>query len=78
MPTEVDTKPDTETYKGEPGDEDLFSHYVLKKEIDLAILEGRPCIALCGKSWIPTRDPERFPICPDCKDIYDNTKFTDD
>jgi hypothetical protein len=27
---------------------------------------------LCGKVWVPSRDPSRFPVCPECKDIYDN------
>ena len=22
--------------------------------------------------WVPTRDPQRFPICPECKEIYDS------
>jgi uncharacterized C2H2 Zn-finger protein len=30
--------------------------------------------ALCGKMWVPTRDPDRFPICPNCKDIYEKMK----
>lgn len=63
-------KPDT--YKGEPGDDEKFSHYAKKEDIERAILDGVPCTALCGKTWIPTRDPERFPVCPECKEIYDN------
>jgi uncharacterized C2H2 Zn-finger protein len=30
--------------------------------------------ALCGKVWVPGRDPEKFPVCPDCKKIYDKLK----
>ena len=26
---------------------------------------------LCGKVWVPKRDPSQFPVCPDCKRIYD-------
>jgi hypothetical protein len=33
---------------------------------------GHPVIALCGKVWTPSRDPERFPICPECKDIWES------
>jgi hypothetical protein len=33
---------------------------------------GTPITALCGKVWVPSRDPSRFPVCPECKDIYDN------
>jgi uncharacterized C2H2 Zn-finger protein len=30
--------------------------------------------ALCGKIWVPTRDPEKFPVCPTCKEIHANMK----
>jgi hypothetical protein len=26
--------------------------------------------ALCGKKWIPGRDPGRYPVCPTCKEIF--------
>jgi len=29
-------------------------------------------IALCGKVWIPNRDPQKFPVCPECQEIYDS------
>jgi hypothetical protein len=32
---------------------------------------GTPVIALCGKVWVPGRDPGKFPVCPDCKRIYE-------
>src|SRR5699024_11067193 len=31
---------------------------------------GPPVIALCGKVWVPGRDPEKYPVCPECKEIY--------
>ena len=31
---------------------------------------GTPVVALCGKVWVPSRDPERFPICPECQEIW--------
>jgi hypothetical protein len=31
-------------------------------------------VALCGKKWLPGRDPQKFPVCPDCKKIYDRLK----
>jgi hypothetical protein len=33
---------------------------------------GTPVIALCGKVWIPNRDPQKFPVCPECKEIYES------
>jgi hypothetical protein len=31
-------------------------------------------IALCGKVWVPGRDPKKFPVCPVCKEIYDGLR----
>lgn len=52
------------------GDHDRFSHYVAKAKLTQALIEGTSVIALCGKRWVPTRDPERYPVCPTCKEIY--------
>lgn len=56
----------------QPGDHDLFSHYVKKDAIVRATIEGTPVVALCGKQWVPSRDGEKFPVCPTCKDVYEN------
>ncbi len=53
----------------EPGDHDRFSHYVPKAKLTEAMINGTPVMALCGKVWVPSRDPERYPVCPECKDI---------
>ena len=58
----------------EDGDNEKFSHYVEKDKIVESAVTGKPVIALCGKVWIPGRDPAKFPICPDCKKIYDSLK----
>ena len=55
----------------EDGDHDRFAHYVQKDKILESAVTGKPVKALCGKVWIPGRDPEKFPICPDCKKIYE-------
>jgi len=54
----------------DPGDHERFSHYVQKEKILESALTGKPVKALCGKKWTPGRDPEKFPICPTCKEIY--------
>lgn len=54
------------------GDHDRFSHYVQKEKILESALSGKPVIALCGKVWTPGRDPEKFPVCPECKEIYES------
>jgi hypothetical protein len=58
----------------EDGDHERFAHYVQKDKILESALSGKPVIALCGKVWVPGRDPEKFPVCPDCKKIYDKLK----
>ena len=59
-------------YRLDEGDHDRFAHYAPKDKIMEAMVEGTPVRALCGKLWVPSRDPKRFPVCPVCKDLYDN------
>ncbi len=54
----------------EPGDHERFSHYVRKEKIVESAVLGTPVIALCGKVWVPNRDPKKFPVCPECQEIY--------
>ena len=58
----------------EPGDHERFSHYVPKDKILESAMTGKPVRALCGKKWLPGRDPEKFPVCPTCKAIYEKMK----
>ena len=73
MSTETTTKEKTEkktkTYSQE---HERFSHYVDKDAIIPSAVYGTPIRALCGKMWIPSRDPKKYPICPTCKEIYDS------
>ena len=68
------TLEDRRTVRVEDGDHERFSHYVPKDKILESALTGKPVRALCGKKWIPGRDPEKFPVCPDCKKIYERMK----
>jgi hypothetical protein len=62
---------DTDTHlETDSGDHDRFAHYVEKSEAVRSMVEGTPTVALCGKVWIPSRDPEKFPICPTCKELH--------
>lgn len=56
------------------GDHDKFAHYVRKDQILESAVTGKPVRALCGKKWLPNSNPDRFPICPDCKRIYDQMR----
>jgi hypothetical protein len=48
------------------GDHDRFAHYARKDDVTRAYITGEAITALCGKKWVPTRDPSRYPICPTC------------
>jgi hypothetical protein len=54
------------------GDHERFAHYVRKNKIVDSAVSGSPVVALCGKVWVPTRDPGRFPVCPECKEIWES------
>ena len=64
----IETRPETDEL--EPGDHERFAHYVRKEKIVESAVSGTPVTALCGKKWIPSRDPNKFPICPTCKEIH--------
>jgi hypothetical protein len=36
------------------------------------IVNGTAVKALCGKVWVPGRDPKKYPICPTCKEIAES------
>jgi len=54
------------------GDHDVFSHYVLKEDALRAAVEGAPIVALCGKVWVPTRNPDSYPVCPTCSELAES------
>ncbi|HEY8652255.1 MAG TPA: DUF3039 domain-containing protein [Dermatophilaceae bacterium] len=68
--TGVIEREQVDTQFQEPGDHERFAHYVRKNKIMESALSGQPVVALCGKVWVPGRDPKRFPVCPTCKEIY--------
>jgi hypothetical protein len=62
----------------EPGDHERFSHFVKKEKIVESAVLGTPVVALCGKVWTPSRDPQKFPVCPTCKEIYESMPNPDE
>jgi len=65
-----------------PGDPDLdegegrVAHIIHSNgpaagKVTEAIVEGTPVEALCGKVFVPSRDPKRLPVCSRCKAIKD-------
>ena len=60
--------PETVDVDTDGGDHDRFAHYARKSDITRAMVTGEAITALCGKKWVPTRDPSRYPVCPTCKE----------
>ena len=66
--TDVATRPVIQPAAGDGG-HDRFAHYVRKDDAVRGVVDGVPIRALCGKVWVPSRDPDRYPVCPRCKEL---------
>lgn len=51
------------------GDHDRFTHIVKKDDQMKGYVFGEEVTALCGKRWVPSRDPEKYPVCPTCLEV---------
>ena len=67
MATETRTKPVLDDQ--DTGEGDGYAHYANKTDITRAAIEGGRIVALCGYRFPPIRDPQRFPVCPKCKEL---------
>ena len=67
--SDLETRPVISETEG--GDHERFSHIVVPASaVTEAYITGTPVTALCGKTWVPSRDPKRYPVCPTCKEIW--------
>jgi len=70
--SEVRTAPSRPDAAVDEGDHERLAHIVFPKEkVTEALVTGAPVTALCGKVWTPSKDPERFPVCPGCIDEFE-------
>lgn len=53
------------------GSSDDHSHYAKKADIARAAVMGGKIKALCGVEFEPLRDPERYPVCEECKRLLE-------
>jgi hypothetical protein len=65
-------KPDLDTT--DQGEEN-FAHYTDAASATEGYIMGTPVTALCGKIFVPFRDPEKLKVCPECKEILDSIHF---
>ena len=68
-PTETVVEPTVDD-----GDHARFAHFARKADIVKSAVTGKPIVALCGKVWVPVRNPDRYPVCPTCREIYERKK----
>lgn len=71
--TQFDTTLESKVDLSDGEDRDRMSHIVVPASaVAEAIVMGTPCTALCGKTWVPTRDPKKYPLCLTCKEIAES------
>jgi hypothetical protein len=54
------------------GNGEHFAHYAEAASVTEGYVLGTPVMAICGKIFIPSRNPERLRVCPICKEIMDS------
>jgi hypothetical protein len=69
--TDTDTDIRIAPLTTDDGDHERFAHYADRDKITEAMVTGTPVVALCGKVWVPSRDPKKYPVCPECKRLFD-------
>ena len=69
VPVETEAPRTDVTPSTDDGDHDRYAHIVSKADASRAYVPGEPLTALCGKKWTPSRDPDRYPVCPSCKEV---------
>lgn len=72
MSTSFAERTDTILEITDTGDHDRFAHYFSRADLELAFFEGKTITALCGKKDCPTRDFTKYPVCPQCKEIFES------
>ncbi len=67
MSPEVIERPDTRL--SDPDlDEGKVAHIIRKDDQMRGYVMGEEVVALCGTRFVPTRDPEQYPVCGACKE----------
>ncbi len=46
------------------------AHIVTQEDLIHSQITGEPIRALCGKMWVPKRNPDDYPMCPACVEIF--------
>jgi hypothetical protein len=69
--TDTLTRPEVGTRPQMSSGSPIIAHICDKVEIVEAYVMGTPITALCGDTWVPSRDPKHLALCAECKEISD-------
>ena len=53
------------------GNNEEFAHYAESASVTEGYIMGTSVIALCGKVFVPSKNPEKLRVCPSCKEIME-------
>jgi hypothetical protein len=69
--TDLDAAPIVETTEGDEAPD--AAHIVTQKDLIHSQVTGEAIRALCGKMWVPKRNPDDYPVCQACVDVLNAT-----
>lgn len=52
--------------------EEGFAHYAESASVTEGYILGKLVLAICGESFIPSKDPLKLSICPKCKELAES------
>lgn len=59
---------ETETVDADTGGPE-FAHYADSASVTEGYIMGKVVVAICGKTFVPSKDPKNLPVCPICKEL---------
>jgi hypothetical protein len=64
------TSPEVTTVDETTDDSDSVAHIIKKSDWEKAYIMGEPVMALCGKLWVPHKNPDNLPMCGRCTETF--------
>lgn len=52
-------------------DEPKIAHIIDKDDMMRGYVFGEEVVALCGFRFVPTRDPDKYPMCKECLSVLE-------
>lgn len=74
--TDIATRPEVRLTDGDESDD--HSHIGRAADVNRGYITGEPIEALCGRRFVPHRDPEQFPLCARCAEVLGQIKAARD